>query len=268
MECTSPSDGGAAAAAEPPDWKPNAAFLAACESLGLDEASDDAPPPMLAQRGFTTASSAASEAPAQPLSSAAVEAFGGYADTGPDELETAVQSARVAKARGNELLAGGDAAAAVARYEAALVALEAVAARARQVLLGRRLLARDATGERDTPLATAARDSKSLTADCRLNLAAAKLALGDPAGALAACDAAAEVQDHTLEAAKAVKAHFRAATALERLGRLQDAERRLDAAAELAPGDKLVVAAIRRVREKRRDKRKKEPKASFKGLFA
>ena len=59
-----------------------------------------------------------------------------------------------------------------------------------------------------------------------------------------------------------------AAAALEKLGRLKDAEERLGAAAALAPGDPLIAKAIRRTREKRRAKRKAEPKASFKGLFS
>ena len=240
------------------EWKPNASFLAACESLGLDEpAISDGEVKYDAETDTVYA----------PTREAVAEFRGQPKDDGaPDPLEAAVATARAEKARGNGLLAAGDAGAATAAYEAAIAAVDGVAERARTVLLGRRLIAHDREGT--SPLALAAKESKALARDCRLNLAAARLATGDAAGALQACDAAAAVQDLPLEPAQAVKAHFRAAAALEKLGRLKDAEERLGAAAALAPGDPLIAKAIRRTREKRRAKRKAEPKASFKGLFS
>jgi len=253
------------------EWKPNPAFLAACESLGLDDERPPSPPPPPAA---AAAEPAADEPPAPPAPKpkTAVEAFGGYGATSAEEtaLAATVARARCEKAEGGAALARGDGAGAIARYGAALAALEATDATARKVLLGRRFLKGGRAGDGTTSLAADAAASRAMTADITLNLAAARLGLGDAAGALGAADAylKLEADDHSGgDDGKRARAHFRAARALEKLDRLADADARLRNALALVPDDAAVRAALGRVRAARVAKRKAVPKASFRGVF-
>ena len=139
--------------------------------------------------------------------------------------------------------------------------------RARQVLIARKVLRRDEDDVPETPLQAAARESLLLEAELRLNLAQACLTCGDAAAALGACDAYFALKDAPESNARDAKAHFRAARALEALGRLQEAEGHLRDAAAAAPDDRGVAAALRRVRAARAAKRKHVPKASFRGVL-
>jgi len=227
-----------------PEWKQNPAFADACASLGVEQ-----PPELLK-----------AEEPEESHS----ELFGRMVLQNVDPLEKAVEDARLDKQEANESLRGGDAEAAQARYELALETLEHVKGRARQVLLGRRVLKENPV---DTPLSLAAEESLVLRAECRLNLAAARLKLQDPKGALKACEAFFGCKDAPESNARLAKGHFRMAQALERLGRLREAEGSLRRALERAPTDRGIGASLRRVRAERERLKANQKPSSFKGVF-
>ena len=251
---------------EAPDWVPNRAFLDACASLGLEK-----PPSLLADTpAYEPPRPREPEEPEpEPEPVRASDAFGGVRAMleATDPVERAVTAARAAKQRANAALKAGDAALARKRYLAALCALDEVAGRARQVLIARKVLRRDEDAIPETSLQAAARESLLLEAELRLNLAQACLTCGDAAAALGACDAYFALKDAPESNARDAKAHFRAARALEALGRLQEAEGHLRDAAAAAPDDRGVAAALRRVRAARAAKRKHVPKASFRGVL-
>ena len=91
---------------------------------------------------------------------------------------------------------------------------------------------------------------------------------GDATGALKACETYFDLKDAPPSPARSAKAHFRAATALERLGRLYEAEEALVKAREHAPDDRGILRARQRVRAAREAKKAGVAKASFKGVFA
>lgn len=259
---------------EAPDWVPNRAFLDACAGLGLEE-----PPALLTDtpqqegragpRRRPDGSFTESEGVPEPEPVRASDAFGGvraYMDA-TDPVERAVTAAKAAKERANAALTAGDAVSARKRYLAALCCLDEVAGRARQVLIARKVLKPDEDESTESPLHAAARASLLLEAELRLNLAQACLSCGDAAAALAACDAYFALKDAPESNARNAKAHFRAARALEALGRLQEAEGHLKDAFRAAPDDRGIAAALRRVRAARQAKRKGVPKASFKGVL-
>jgi hypothetical protein len=196
----------------------------------------------------------------------------GLSGDGPGAAyEARAAAAETLRAFGNEAFKKGDFAAADAKYTKALRYLEHTYTREAETLHEE---------------AAARRTQVALSVPLLLNAAAARLRLRDGRGAVAACDAVAELEDDALSAALGVakskksggaegammmsgnaKALFRRGAGLALCREFEAAERDLERAAALAPGDAAVARELGRVRAAAAARRGRE-RAAFAAAFA
>jgi peptidyl-prolyl isomerase D len=198
----------------------------------------------------------------------------GLSGDGPGAAyEARASAAETLRAYGNEAFKKGDFAAADAKYTKALRYLEHAYTREAETLHEE---------------AAARRTQVALSVPLLLNAAAARLRLRDGRGAVAACDAVAALEDDALGAALGVtkrqnssvaansggagisgnaKALFRRGAGLALCREFEAAERDLERAAALAPGDAAVARELARVRAAAAARKGRE-RAAFAAAFA